>query len=173
MAQDNPDRKWLNIILTGFANSGKSTVGWIVADLMRWRFVSVEEEIESRFGKSREQVIEADGQDKFLRYESMICQSLTAQTNQVVATSAETLLNPANLTMMESTGLVICLHADADVIRERMSGGKGTQLEWGWEFEHEELAEQYAVIEHHIDTSHQTPQEVAKDVVSLWHSVSL
>ncbi len=40
------------VLLTGMSGAGKSTVGHLVAELLGWQFVDMDDEIERRAGRS-------------------------------------------------------------------------------------------------------------------------
>jgi shikimate kinase len=161
-----------NIVLTGFMATGKTTVGLLVADVMRWKFIDSDEEIVERVGMSIPEIFAQRGEDGFRRYEMIVCQSLAARSQCVIATGGGALVNPANLALMQSTGLVICLVAAPEVIRERLAGGNGRPLAGNWEALLEERRTAYNAVPHHIDTTIKTPEQVAEEVIALWKKKS-
>ena len=161
-----------NIVLTGFMGTGKTTVGWQVADIVRWKFIDADEEIEARFGMRIPEIFAAQGEGGFRRYESIICQSLAARQRLVIATGGGMLVNPANLSVMQSTGFVICLTADPKIIQARLGNGEGRPLAKDWQMLYEQRQAAYAAIPHQIDTSNREPDEIAIEVVQLWQRQS-
>jgi shikimate kinase len=85
------------------------------------------------------------------------------------------LINPANLAMMQTTGLIICLDAAPEAIRERLAESiesNGRPLARNWESLLEQRRTAYEAIPHHIDTTNKTPEAVAGEVVALWRNES-
>lgn len=157
-----------NIVLGGFMATGKSTVGMMVADGLRWRFVDTDDEIIERTGMTIPEIFEQHGEAGFRRFERAICQSLAARSGYVIATGGGLLIDPANLALMQATGVVICLNAEPQVIAQRLQGGNGRPLAPNWETLYEQRRAAYAAIPHQIDTTGKTPQQVAQEVIALW-----
>src|SRR5690606_8890548 len=107
-----------NIVLTGFMGTGKTTVGRLVADFIRWKFVDADEEIVARVGRSIPEIFAQEGEEGFRRYESAVCQSLAARSQHVIATGGGMLVDPANRAVMMAAGFVICLTASPETIRQ-------------------------------------------------------
>ena len=59
-----------NVILTGFAGTGKSVVGQAVATLLGWTFIDTDDVLERLAGKSVEAVFADDGEGAFRALES-------------------------------------------------------------------------------------------------------
>jgi len=148
--------------------TGKTTVGELVAAKLYWPFIDADAEIESRFGLSIPQIFEQQGEGAFRRYEMIIAQSLAARKRAVIATGGGMLVDPANLSILSSTGFVVCLNASADAIEERLGDGEGRPLAWGWRDLLAERREAYAQIPHQVETTGRHPDEVAEEVIALW-----
>lgn len=160
-----------NIILTGFMGTGKTTVGQIVADFIGWHFVDSDDEIVHRVGMSIPEIFVKQGEQGFRRYERVVCQSLVAGNKQVISTGGGMVIDPQNRNLMLKSGLVICLSATPDVLRERLAEGEGRPLAQGWEARLESRRPIYDQIPYQIDTSELIPREVAEKVVALWRNL--
>ena len=162
-----------NLVLTGFMGTGKSTVGWLVAQRLGWYFVDADEEIVTRFGMSIPEIFEQHGEDGFRRFESIVCQSLAAQERKVIATGGGMLVNEANLRVMKSTGFVICLTANKKTIKSRLeSDGDGRPLAGEWEALFDQRQEAYNRIQNQVDTTDKSPDEIVEEIVTLWENAS-
>ena len=168
MASNRTGGQPQNIVLTGFMGTGKSTVGPVVAKILGWTFVDADDEIEAQIGMTIPEIFEKHGEIDFRRYESEICRGLAARHEQVIATGGGMLVDPGNRAVMQSTGLLICLVARPDVIQARLGDGEGRPLAAGWESLYEQRREAYAAIQHLLDTSSRSPEEIAREVVRLW-----
>lgn len=157
-----------NIILTGFMGTGKTTVGELVADTIGWHFVDMDDEIVERIGRSIPQIFADEGEAGFRRYERIICQSLAARDSQVIATGGGALVDPANRALMIQSGMVICLNAAPEALRERLGDGSGRPLAPNWEALLQQRQAAYAEIPYQIETTELTPEQVAEKVVRLW-----
>ena len=101
----------------------------------------------------------------FVRYETIVCQSLAAGSRQVIATGGGMLVNPSNLAMMKASGFVVCLSASPNTIRERLADFEGRPLAPNWENLLAQRQPAYAAIPYQVDTTRKTPDEVAKEIV--------
>jgi shikimate kinase len=157
-----------NIVLTGFMATGKTTVGQLVADFISWQFVDMDDEITERIGLPIPDIFAHHGEEGFRRYERIICQSLAARSEQVIATGGGALIDPASRALMMMSGLVICLTAAPDAIRERLVDPGGRPLARQWESLLEQRAPIYAQFPLQIDTTDLSVEQVAQKVVALW-----
>jgi hypothetical protein len=74
---------------------------------------------------------------------------------------------------MIASGLVICLLASKDAIRQRLAGQTGRPLFSGdWEALYDLRVEAYGAIPHQIDTTTLKPDEVAQEIIRLWQNES-
>ena len=87
----------MNIVLTGFMASGKTTVGKILAKNLNMIFLDTDEMIENKYGKISD--------------------------NAVIATGGGAVLNTKNIAVLSENGTVINLEPDRNVINARLGGG--------------------------------------------------
>jgi shikimate kinase len=162
-----------NLVLTGFMGTGKSTVGRVVAERLEMPFVDMDGEIETRTGLTIPQIFAEQGEAAFRRIESDVCAELAACGGLVIATGGGALINPENVRTMQGSGLVICLDADPDTIRQRLADeAEGRPLAAQWEALYERRRPAYAALPHHIDTRGKTPETIAQGVITLWQKTS-
>jgi shikimate kinase len=111
-----------NLALIGFMGTGKSSVGRMAADALRFTFLDTDTVIEARAGKSIADIFQHDGEPAFREWERRVVEELTRRKHTVIATGGGLPVNPANLTSLKSHALVVCLWASPDTILERVSG---------------------------------------------------
>ncbi len=109
----------LNVVLTGFMGTGKSTVGWLIARELGWAFVDTDDVIVDRHGPI-EAIFETRGEDAFRALEREVAAEVAGGKHLVIATGGRMLLDPANADALSATGRVCCLVADADEIIRRL-----------------------------------------------------
>ena len=114
------DRHIVNIALIGFMGTGKSSVGHLVAEHLRFDFVDTDNVIESRVGCTIAEMFARDGEPAFRKLESGLVQELAVLTRTVIATGGGLPVNPANLDRLKSHALVVCLWASPEKIWERV-----------------------------------------------------
>lgn len=160
-----------NIVLTGFMGTGKTTVGQLVADFLGWSFVDADDEIIERTGLTIPQIFERDGEIGFRRIESIVCQSLAARSQTVIATGGGMLVNEANRELMIASGLVVCLVTDVEVLAKRLRHDRNRPLAQGdWRALMERRKAAYNSIPHQVDTTQKSPPQVAREIVTLWQT---
>lgn len=164
----------INIILTGFMGTGKTSVGLEVARRLRLPFVDMDAEIEARTGKSIATIFSEEGEPRFRNLEAEMCRELSARRGLVIATGGGALLNEENRRCMSDSGLVICLTCQVEEILRRLSESDDRPLLAVSERKREIeslLARRraaYEAIPHRIDTTGLTVDEVAEQVIALW-----
>jgi shikimate kinase len=73
-----------NLTLIGMAGVGKSVIGRKLAEVLRYEFVDIDEQIENRFGVKLQEVLDRLGEQKFLETEEQAILGL-AQLPQLQA----------------------------------------------------------------------------------------
>lgn len=176
-----------NVILTGFMGTGKTAVGQEVARQLGRPFVDMDAEIEARANKSIPRIFDEDGENAFRAVEASLCRELADEAGDrpepideaVIATGGGTLVNPENLTLMQETGLVICLDADPDQILHRLSDSEARPLldvaDPRTKLERLLAARRqaYAAIPWHIDTTDLSIAQVVEHVRAITDAIDL
>ncbi|MBW4037835.1 MAG: shikimate kinase [Acidobacteria bacterium] len=95
------------IVLTGFMGSGKTTAGALLANLLGWRFLDLDHEIERRDGRSVPEIFAAPGatggEPHFRRLETSALASLLGQRNIVLALGGGAPEHLGNRLLLEQT----------------------------------------------------------------------
>jgi shikimate kinase len=115
-------RKISNIALVGFMGAGKSSVGRLVADQLRFTFLDTDDVLVSRAGKSITEIFAQEGEAAFREKECALVQELVLRTRTVIATGGGLPVNPANLASLKTHALVMCLWASPEKIHDRVGG---------------------------------------------------
>jgi shikimate kinase len=110
----------VNIYLTGFMGSGKSTAGKRVAALLRWRFEDIDRLVERKEGMKVSEIFSARGEEYFRSAESDALREVSARTRTVVACGGGTPCSQANLSIMKSTGIVVYLRLPVEILVSRL-----------------------------------------------------
>ena len=109
-----------NIILTGFMGTGKSTIGRALAQRLGVTFVDTDQLIEERNGCPIADIFARQGEAAFRQMEVELAQELARQRNLVIATGGGFFTNPENVTILQSSGKILCLTAAAEEILDRV-----------------------------------------------------
>ena len=116
-----------NIVLIGFASTGKSTTGRMLAEQLGRRFVDIDDvverlHIEERGEKRRcREIFSLFGRDCFINYESRAIDELATTANSVIATGGGTPISEVNRERTRRLGFVVYLDAQISAIFKRMS----------------------------------------------------
>ncbi len=109
-----------NIALIGFMGTGKTSVGHVVASLLRFTMVDTDDLIQAKTGKRISEIFETEGEARFREYEWAIVTELASLRQTVIATGGGLAANPRNLASLRSHALVVCLWASAATIWDRV-----------------------------------------------------
>lgn len=109
------------VVLIGPMGSGKSTVGRNLACLLHKDFIDSDHELEERCGADIPWIFDIEGEEGFRKRETTVLQDLCSRKNTVIATGGGAVLLEENRRILKSTGLVVYLTADLDVLFSRVS----------------------------------------------------
>lgn len=116
------------IFLTGFMASGKSTVGFALADILKKDFFDLDVEIEKRLGKTINSIFEDEGAAFFRLVEREVLLDLSKLEDAVIALGGGTLLELENLFVVEQSGILIWLTTTPEEIWKRVENSNKRQL---------------------------------------------
>jgi shikimate kinase len=164
-----------NVFITGFMGTGKSTVGKYLAKKTGKIFLDTDYLIESREGKSINEIFLTYGENHFRNLENNILKEVCIRKDVIVATGGGTLLSEKNYQLAYLKGIIILLWATPEVIVERLSreGDRRPLLFGAGKLEKVSLLinqrkESYNRFEYRIDTSNLAIEEVANRIIKLW-----
>ena len=118
----------MNIILCGFMGSGKTVVGSELAKIMGRRFVDTDELIEEEQGVAIKAIFATHGEDYFRDLEFECCKKVSELKNCVVSTGGGALTFERNVEALKSSGKIVFLDADFDVICDRIGDNTNRPL---------------------------------------------
>ena len=117
----------MNIVLTGFMASGKTTVGRRITELSDYEFIDTDEMIVEREGRSINDIFAADGEEYFRRVEREVIREAAKLDNKVISTGGGVVLNPENIEELRKNGIVFNLDPDFPVIEQRVTRAAQTR----------------------------------------------
>lgn len=118
----------VNIYLVGFMGTGKTTIGRSVAQKLGFQLLDSDHEIERLKGKTIPQIFADDGEPAFREMERAFIRSGHPPRGCVVACGGGLVVQPGMLELLQSKGVVICLHASLETILRRTQGNKNRPL---------------------------------------------
>jgi shikimate kinase len=153
--------------------TGKSTVGELIAETLGWRFIDSDQLIVVLENMPIKDIFAHKGEAYFRQIERRVATELAEMRRIVVATGGGMMVDADNRTVMGVRGLLVCLNATPDVIEQRIGGATNRPLlKDDWRALLESRREAYAALPYQVDTTGKTPEQVAEEVVALWHRVS-
>jgi len=99
--------------------TGKSLVGRLLAEQLGREFVEMDALIEKSQGKTILQIFAEEGEVYFRSLEQELLRKLALKADLVVSCGGGLVCDPANLTLLKNSGLLICLTASPEVIEQR------------------------------------------------------
>lgn len=162
------------LVLTGFMGTGKTSVGRRVAQRLGYEFVDTDEWIEAREGMAVATIFQTQGEVAFRTLEARLCEKLADRSELVIATGGGMLVRAENRLRFKEA-CVICLDASVESLLARLDGSDRPLLASGAIGERvtallKERLPAYAAIEHHIDTTNKTIDQVAGQVFAVYRA---
>ena len=112
------------IVLTGFMGSGKTTVGPLVAERLRWKFVDVDDVIAAQAGRSIPEIFAREGEAAFRRRERETIARLAGEDRLVLALGGGAIEDAETRTLLKSAsgGLLVHLEVRLATTLDRCRG---------------------------------------------------
>lgn len=108
------------VFLTGFMGSGKSTIGPILANVLGYGFLDLDEAIEARLGTSIKAYFAQAGEAAFRDVETEVLLEMAQGQELVIALGGGALKAPQNLAQIRKTGVLVYLRLTAAGLLPRL-----------------------------------------------------
>ena len=115
----------MNIILTGYRCTGKSSAGRRLSARLGRPLFDTDDLILHRTGKTVEQIVAAGGWPAFRDAERAVIRNLSLLDGGVIATGGGALMDPRNVAYLRGNGLFVWLMADPATIAGKAGEGPG------------------------------------------------
>lgn len=99
--------------------AGKTTIGRVLANLLKKQFIDLDSEIEHRCGADIPWIFDVEGETGFRDREAAVLADLCDRSDMVVATGGGAVLRPENRKLLQESGYVIYLQVSAQELYER------------------------------------------------------
>ncbi len=113
------DLQGLNLYLIGMMGSGKSTVGKLLAERLKYRFIDTDVSIEKICGQSVSEIFQTAGEAEFRQIETQVLADISAYTRLVVSTGGGIAMKLENWNHLQQ-GLVVWLDVSVDILVARL-----------------------------------------------------
>lgn len=101
------------VVLAGFMGAGKSTIGRLLAQRLRWTFLDLDAHLEARAGATVPELFERHGEPHFRRLESSALASALRQPELVLALGGGAPETLTNRLLLEQTPGTVTVFLDA------------------------------------------------------------
>jgi len=108
------------VYLTGFMGSGKSTIGPILANVLGYDFIDLDEHIEEREHRTVSDIFAENGEGYFRELEKAVIEELKQKSSTVISLGGGTITKVENLETIKSTGVLVYLKSSPQQIFRRM-----------------------------------------------------
>jgi shikimate kinase len=165
------ERPLTRLVLTGFMGAGKSTVGALVAESLGWRFIDLDQAIETACGQSVSEIFRDHGEAYFRARERESIEQLREAARVVLALGGGAVEDPVNLSsLLNSPGTcLVYLDAPLSELLARLTKTPQTRPLLGapehLAARHQQRLEHYRAAHLAVVTSGLTPEEVAARVL--------
>jgi shikimate kinase len=116
----------MNIILCGLPKSGKTTLGKLLADKLKWSFIDTDKLIEKAYAEqtgaisSCRTIALQEGDIFFRALEKTVISSLKEMKTMIIATGGGSLNDPDNIDTLQSIGELVYLKTPLEVVWQRL-----------------------------------------------------
>jgi len=173
----------MNIVLTGFMGTGKSVIGKNVANILGWKFIDIDTEIEKEAKKTIREIFNDDGEPFFRQLEKRVCHRISKYNKTVIATGGGTFIDIENKNSLSKNGIIICLKCKPEIILKRLTSDKNYIIsrpllakpdpKANIENLLHERKNIYETIQLSIDTSNLSINETSRRIIDLYNQSKL
>lgn len=115
------NEKSINIVLTGFRATGKSLVGRMLAEKLRYTFIDTDILLCERLGAPIADIVASHGWDFFRQAERRLLMEVTGMVRTVLATGGGAIEHLLEWRQLRGCCYIVWLDADPATIRQRMN----------------------------------------------------
>lgn len=112
----------MNIVLIGFMGSGKTTIGKVLANKKKLKFIDTDEAIEKQHNTSIKDIFANFGEAHFRQLEKQAIEQLKNSTNCVIAVGGGAVMYHDNLNILKSIGITVFLDRPMQKILSNLKG---------------------------------------------------
>ncbi len=102
----------MNVVITGFMCSGKTSVGKKLAEKLNFDFLDTDDLIENKVGMRITEIFEKYGEPYFRELETQIIKEVSEKDKLVISTGGGVVLREENVNNLRKNGVIINLVAN-------------------------------------------------------------
>lgn len=160
------------IALVGFMGAGKSAVGETLAELLGWRLLDTDREVERAAGRSIRAIFDAEGESAFRELEAEIVKAAVTGEGVVMSLGGGAFTRQKTRELVLAGCEVVYLRARAETLWARISRDSAQRplADAGFpEGLFEARRAHYELAHLIVDTDDSTPEEVARRILAGRH----
>jgi shikimate kinase len=162
------------IYLIGFMGCGKTTIGRLLSDELGWKFIDLDNDIETQEKTSIQEIFDNRGEEEFRRIETEVLRkrvrSIQFGHPTVIALGGGAFTQHANFELLENNGVTIWLDCPFETALARVSVNDARPLARDPErFAqlYQDRREFYSKADYHLRISTDDPNEVVQQILAL------
>lgn len=105
-----------NIVIIGMPGSGKSTVGAMLARMTDRVFIDSDTEVFNAAGRTPEEIIKHDGEEKFRDLESELLERFCSMSGKVISCGGGAVVRESNIKAMKKNSVVVWILRDLNLL---------------------------------------------------------
>jgi shikimate kinase len=114
-----------NIVLIGASGAGKSATGWMLARLIGYGFIDLDQTIEAREKKPVHVIFEEKGEPYFRELERDLLRSLSGLRSHVLATGGGACVDDECWALIQALGTTVWINTPPEEIARRLNATEG------------------------------------------------
>lgn len=118
----------MNAVLIGFMGCGKTTVGRIVSQYLKWNFIDTDDLIVEKTKISISDIFKRYGEAYFRQLESQIIKDISDVDRCIISLGGGAVLNEQNINTLKGKGLVFYLKGSPETIIAHIGDNKDRPL---------------------------------------------
>lgn len=110
----------MNITVTGFSGTGKTTISMLLARNMNKKLISTDDEIRKSMKLSPERIVKIYSWERLREAEAGVIENISELDDYVLDAGCGVLLRNENVVNLKKSGVIVFLTADAKTIASRL-----------------------------------------------------
>ena len=148
----------MNVVLIGMPGSGKTTIGEMLSNKLKFEFYDSDAEIEKHSGKKITQIFSEDGEKTFREIESRIIKNLSEKEHSIISLGGGAILRKENIENVKRNGKIIFINRPLEEIVNDIEVAERPLLKNGKEAIYKLYAERIDLYKKYADI------EIANDI---------
>ncbi|TXT62056.1 MAG: Shikimate kinase [Promethearchaeota archaeon] len=113
-------KRLTTIVLIGMPASGKSTIGRLLAERLKYKFIDTDEYIEEREQKSLQEILDTEGIEIFCQIEEKRLLELLPCSQHVIAPGGSIIYSKKVMHIFQKISLIVFLNLSLDILQSRL-----------------------------------------------------